>query len=262
MPNPGLPSLGIWHCLLCSPNLFQLAALTTFGIMRTSLCFLLICLRCLVATSPALAAPKSHVLSFGKWQTVEWLAGSVEAKPVIMRIRPLYVDGKLREYTVGPPHDITERLFVVRRAVRLNDALPEEAPSPKLWRWERGGWLSVDRLSGRVTAIVLPDFDPFYSAAAWYRDYVAYCGVSEDSRSVSVRVVQVGRKKPLLHKPLGAVDLENKPDSACPSPVWFRNPMRVEFQLPGGQKLTFSPRHRDVDVVTAGEGEPAEEDSD
>ena len=43
---------------------------------------------------------------------------------------------------------------------------------------------SVDRLTGRVSQLNLPEFDPFYSTASWYRDYIAYCGVSEDGKKL------------------------------------------------------------------------------
>lgn len=223
--------------------------------MRRSVWF---ALACILISSSAQAAPKTHVISFGKWQAVEWLAGSGGERPVTIKVRPLYVDGKFREHTVGQPHDITERLFVVQEALRLNDALPGDAPSPQLWRWERAGWLVVDRSSGRVLPVALPEFDPFYSSVTWYRDYVAYCGVSDNGKRLSLTVVQLGRKKPLLHKPLEAAELGDLPGSACPAPAWFRNPVRVEFQLRGGQKLTFSPRYRALDTVTADEAEDSD----
>ena len=84
----------------------------------------------------------------------------------------------------GPPHDITERLFVVRRVFRLNDALPEDKATPSHWRWERGGWLLVDRISTHISQVYLPDFDSYSSVASWYRDYVAYCGVSGDGGKI------------------------------------------------------------------------------
>jgi hypothetical protein len=213
--------------------------------MRTSLCFALSC----ILVGAAHAGSKAHVVSFGKSQSVEWLAGP-EEKPLVLKVRALYVDSRLREYTVGQPHDITERTFVIQRVVRLNDALPGEAPSPKLWRWERGGWLIVDRSSGRVSPVPLPDFDPFHSAATWFRDYAAYCGVSEDGQHVALMVVQLGRRKPLFRKPLESAQLDETSGSACPPPVWFRRPMRVEFQMPDGQRLAFSPRRGMIELVT------------
>ena len=37
-----------------------------------------------------------------------------------IKVRALFVDTRLKEYTIGLPHDVTDRLFVVRRAYRLN----------------------------------------------------------------------------------------------------------------------------------------------
>jgi hypothetical protein len=71
------------------------------------------------------------------------------------------------------------------------------------WRWQRGGWLRVDRVTGRISQIPLPEFDPYYSTASWYRDYVAYCGVSEDGEKLFVIVAQLGRRKPIFKKALG-----------------------------------------------------------
>jgi hypothetical protein len=54
-------------------------------------------------------------------------------------------------------------------AFRLNDSLAQETP-PEPWRRERGGWLLVNRITGRIQPIVLPEFDPYSSTAAWFRD--------------------------------------------------------------------------------------------
>ena len=40
-----------------------------------------------------------------------------------LKIRALVVDGVLKEWTTGDAHDVTDRSFVVRRVIRLNDAL-------------------------------------------------------------------------------------------------------------------------------------------
>src|ERR1700675_3163631 len=121
----------------------------------------------------ALGIPKPHVITFGRWTQGKWYVGS-EGKSVDLKVRALYVDTRLREYTTGLPHEVTDRLFVVRRMFRLNDTLPSETSATPRWLWERGGWLLVDRVTGRVTQINLPEFDPFYSTASWYRDYIAY----------------------------------------------------------------------------------------
>ena len=36
------------------------------------------------------------------------------------------VDGEVKEWTTGDAHDVTDRSFVVRRVIRLNDELPGE----------------------------------------------------------------------------------------------------------------------------------------
>lgn len=194
---------------------------------------------------PAESASKPHVVAFGKWTVVKWEAG---ANAQEMRVRALFVDTRLKEYTTGLPHDITDRLFVVRRAFRLNDSLPSEAGATPRWQWQRGGWLMADRVTGRVTQLTLPEFDPFYSTASWYRDYVAYCGVSDDGQKLFAVVAQVGRRKAILKKALGEASGEEEPDSECPAPAWQRSPARVTFE-PGEEKLTFTVRGHAVDVV-------------
>jgi hypothetical protein len=114
-----------------------------------------------------------------------------------------------------------------------------------------GGWLLVDRLTGHVSSITMSEFDNYYSAASWYRDYVSYCGVSDDGKKVFATVVQLNRRKPVLKKLLSNVTLdEARPDSACPAPVWQRNPIRVSFEPTAGGKQTFAIRGYVVDVVT------------
>ena len=127
----------------------------------------------------AFAVPKPHVISFGKWTAAKWYVGP-EAKALDVKIRALYVDTRLKEFTTGMPHKVTDRLFVVRRMFRLNNTLPTETATTTKWTWERGGWLLVDRVTGRVSQFTLPEFDSFYSTPSWYRDYVAYCGVSDE----------------------------------------------------------------------------------
>ena len=213
--------------------------------MRSPLCLLLaIFLLPRIATG----APKPHFVSFGKWTTVKWFVGPGQDKPLDLKIRALYIDGRLKEFTLGSPHDVTDRLIVVHRAFRVNDALPEEASAPS-WRWQRGGWLLVDRIAGHVSTVNLPDFDPFYSKAAWYRDYVAYCGVSDDGKNLYAVVAQLGRRKPILKKALGDAPADDVPDSPCPAPSWQRQPVRVMFSSPLDQKLTYSVRGHAVDVV-------------
>jgi hypothetical protein len=91
----------------------------------------------------ALAAPKPHTINFGKWTPVKWCLGPNEGKCLDLKVRALYVDGRMKEYMLGTAHDVTERLFVIRRAFRVNDTLPGET-APR-WVWQRGGWLAVER---------------------------------------------------------------------------------------------------------------------
>src|SRR5260370_4141638 len=120
-------------------------------------------------TQVAGAATKVHVIVFGKWASVQWVPGlGADDKPLAIKIRALIVDGRVKDYAVGAPHEVTERLFVVRRVFRVNDSLPEDS-APR-WQWQRGGWLLVDRLTGRSAPIALPAFSAFYSAASSYRD--------------------------------------------------------------------------------------------
>lgn len=209
--------------------------------------FLFISVVCLALATAAVGAPRQHVLSFGKWMPVKLFLGSNEDKSLDIQIRSLYVDGRLREFTTGDPHDVTERLFVVRRAYRLNDWLPSDENKAHKWKWQRGGWLLVDRDTGRVTQINLPSFDPFYSLASWYRDYAAYCGVSDDGAKLYAVVTQLGRKKPLLKRELGPVKDADLPDAQCVAPDWQRQPPRVTFVPAGAQKLTFNIRGHAAD---------------
>jgi len=223
--------------------------------MLRHLCAVALRVLCLILLSGvALAATKVHTVLLGKWMTVQWSAGSSGGKALAMKVRALIVDGRTKEYVAGSPHDVTERLFVARRAFRVNDTLPEDS-SPR-WQWERGGWLLVDRQTGRVSTITLPEFDAYYSAASWYRDYVAYCGVAEDGKKTYAIVAQLSRRKPVLKSAMGSGLKEDAPpDSACAPPVWQRNPMRVSFEPEGGEKQTFAIRGHVVDVVNDEEEE-------
>jgi hypothetical protein len=213
----------------------------------------------LLVSLPAFGAPKSHVIAFGKATSIKWLVGPAEDKALDLKVRALYVDTRLKEFTLGAPHDVTDRLFVVRRAFRLNDNLPEESASAPRWHWQRGGWLLVDRVTGKISQITLPEFDPYYSTASWYRDYAAYCGVSDDGKKLYAVVAQLGRRKPILKKALGEASGDDMPDSECSAPAWDRQPVRVSFTPEDGQKLTYSVRGHAVDVVNdSDEGSDAE----
>jgi hypothetical protein len=219
--------------------------------MRLRKLSLMLVMLCFV-WSDCTAVTKPHVITLGKWLSAKW-PNATGQKLFDLKVRPLFIDTRLKEYTIGAPHELTDRLFVVRRAFRVNDALPTENASVPRWQWQRGGWLLVDRLTGRVSQLNLPEFDPFYSTASWYRDYIAYCGVSEDGKNLFAVVAQVGRRKPILKKEVGEPTGSDDPDSECASPIWERSPMRVTFQPEDDQKLVFTIRGRVVDVVNDAE---------
>lgn len=210
------------------------------------------CILCVLSLSlVAGAAAKVHVISFGKWTAVTWSTGT-EGKPVTIKIRALLVDGRIKEYVLGAPHEVTDRLFVVRRMFRINDSLPQDA-GPR-WQWQRGGWLVVDNVTGRISPVNLPEFDVLYSAASWYRDYAAYCGVADDGKKTYAVVAQLNRRRAILKKEIGNGPAEEAPpDSACPAPVWQRGPVRVSFEPAGAGKQTFAIRGHVVDVVSEDE---------
>ncbi len=118
-------------------------------------------------------APKVHTVTLGPVRKV--LYTQPDATPdtkadetSTLKIRPLFVDDRQKEWTTGEAHDVTDRTFTIRRALRLNDALPTDA-TPH-WIWQPGPWLTVDRVTGHITALHLPDFDPVLSNAVWFRD--------------------------------------------------------------------------------------------
>ena len=214
-------------------------------IFRNALCFFLI-----VATTRAVSKP--HVITFGKWTLVKSSARLDESPPEDLKVRPIYVDGRLKEFTFGIPHEVTEQQFAVRRILRVNDSLPQEAATPR-WTWQRSGWLVVDRATGHIAQASLPEFDPDTSSATWYRDYIAYCGISDDGRKLSAVVMQLGRHKPILKKPLGEAAGDQ---SECAPPGWQRAPTRVSFVSTKDQKFIFEVRGHAVEAVS--EDDPEE----
>jgi len=194
----------------------------------------------LILPVPALPASKPHVVSLGRPTGVKLLVGPSEEKTMNVTIRALYVDGKVKEFTTGSTHDVTDREFVVRRAFRINDSLPDDPGKTPKWLWQRGGWLLVNRASGKITVLRLPYFDPFYSDVSWYRDYAAYCGISTSGERLMAVIAEVGSNKPLFHKDVGKNNAGEAPDSNCSAPRWERQPARVTFLPKVGDQFTVS----------------------
>jgi len=196
------------------------------------------------------AAPrKAHVVVLGAARKVSYSkagdpAGAATGEDAL-KIRALLVDGALKEWTTGDAHDVTDRSFVVRRAIRLNDALPTDKPNEKSapaasrWVWQRGPWLLVDRVTGHVVALKLPDYDPGVSQVSWFRDYGAYCGVTPSGKSLYAVVAQVAARKAVLAKKLSGYDPENHADPACALAEWQREPLRITFHAAGKDAASF-----------------------
>jgi hypothetical protein len=187
------------------------------------------------------AAAKSHSVFLGGAKIVPYsTAGDPSnAQPgeTHLRVRPLLVDGKLREWTTGESHDITDRSFVVRRALRINDALPGD--QVEHWIWQRGPWLLIDRAKGGVTALNLPDYEPTVSNVVWFRDYAAYCGLTASGKELYAVVAQVAARKPILARRLSIWSPGEKPGPACIPAVWQRAPLAVTFRETGAAAVSY-----------------------
>jgi hypothetical protein len=252
--------------------------------------FIAILLALLFAIAPgASAAPRKHTVVLGAMRKVPYSkAGDpsgAAAGEDSLKIRALLVDGVLKEWTTGDMHDVTDRSFVVRRVIRLNDALPSDNAPEKLaansatnpasnpvsnsaansrsnpaakpassptsspvanptqtashWVWQRGPWLLVDRTTGHITALHLPDYDPGVSQVSWFRDYAAYCGVTAGGKSLYAVVAQLAVRKPVLAKKLAAFDSQNSSGPACASPDWQREPLRISFHPTGKDAVSY-----------------------
>ncbi|MDR3726167.1 MAG: hypothetical protein P4K86_03900 [Terracidiphilus sp.] len=197
----------------------------------------------------AQAAPrKVHIVVLGAGKRVAYSkkgdpAGAASGEEAL-KIRPLIVDGVVKEWTSGDAHDVTDRSFVVRRVLRINDALPgdKQGPGDKLghWVWQRGPWLLVDRVNGHATALKLPDYDPGVSHVSWFRDYGAYCGLTASGKSLYAVVAQVAGRKPVLAKKLDAFDVQNHADPVCAVPDWQREPLQVTFHPTGKDAVSYN----------------------
>jgi hypothetical protein len=199
-------------------------------------------LAALLAVPAALAAPhKGHAVVLGAVRKVMYSkagdpTGAAQGESEL-KIRALLVDGVLKEWTTGEAHDVTDRSFVVRRVIRLNDSLPGDKMGH--WVWQRSSWLLVDRVMGHIAILKLPDYDAGVSQVSWFRDYAAYCGVTVTGKSLYAVVAQVAARKPVLAKKLSAFDPESHADPACGLPEWQREPLRITFHPTGKDAVSF-----------------------
>jgi hypothetical protein len=190
------------------------------------------------------AAPKVHTVALGTVRKVPYLppesaAGAAKgADALMLKVRPLIVDGRQKEWTTGDAHDVTDRSFTIRRALRLNDALPGDTVAR--WSWQPGPWLMVDRSTGHITALHLPDFDTEVSEAVWFRDYAAYCGTADTAKGGLFAIVaQLGARRAVVQKQIGKWPQAGHAGPVCKAAEWQRTPMRVTLQPTGGDAMTF-----------------------
>lgn len=207
--------------------------------LRPALVPLLLVLAC--ALPAAAKGPKVHTVTLGPARKVPYTppqatADTKSEDSSTLRVRPLVVDGVQKEWTLGEVHDVTDRTFVVRRALRINDSLPAE---PVRWAWQPGPWLMVDRVSGHITALHLPDFDPLVSDVVWFRDDAAYCGIASTKSGIVAVIAQLGARKPIVQKLLAPWPQTIPSNPVCAPAVWQRTPMRATLQLTGGQPVTY-----------------------
>lgn len=187
-------------------------------------------------------AARIHIVTLGAVRKVPYTPP--EATPdkkseeaTTLRIRPLLVDDKPREWTVGDLHEVTDRTFVIRRAFRINDSLPGE---PAHWAWQPGPWLQVDRASGHISPLHLPNFDAQISEVTWFRDYAAYCGLNPTLKGGVVAVVaELGAHKAVAQHVIADWPLDKVPFPVCAPARWQRTPMRATLSLTGGAPITF-----------------------
>jgi hypothetical protein len=199
-----------------------------------------------VATSLSAAtkAPKTHTVSLGAVRRVPYTQPDATAdekadETSSIKVRPLFVDDRQKDWTTGEVHEITDRTFAIRRALHINDALPTDtAPH---WIWQPGPWIAVDRVSGHITALHLPDFDPVVSNAVWFRDYAAYCGTASTSKGANLYVIvaQLGSRRAVVQKLIGRWPQPNHFIPVCQPAKWERLPLRVTIQPTGGETTTY-----------------------
>lgn len=209
-------------------------------LLITTLAFLPISPRFAEATAP----PKVHVVALGAVKKVPYTppestsAMGKPGDPQMLKVRALMVDSRQKEWTTGDAHDVTDRSFTIRRALRLNDALPGDAAAR--WSWQPGPWLLVDRTTGHITALHLPDFDAEVSEVVWFRDYAAYCGTADTAKGGLFAIVaQLGVRRAVVQKQIGKWPQAAPVQPVCKAAEWQRAPMRVTLQAIGGEAMTF-----------------------
>ena len=94
---------------------------------------------CMASAGLSAVPRKAHSVVLGAARKVAYSKagdpGGAATGEDSLRIRALVVDAVVKEWTTGDAHDVTDRSFVVRRAIRLNDALPNDK-----WDFNTATW--------------------------------------------------------------------------------------------------------------------------
>ncbi len=205
----------------------------------------------LAAFATAPKPPKVHTVTLGPMHRVPYTPAfstpdTKDEDSTTLRIRPLFVDSRQKEWTVGELHNISDRSFAIRRALHINDSLPGD--SGERWVWQPASWIVVDRTTGHITALHLPAFDSAVSDAVWFRDYAAYCGTtaatsrsakSEGVGSLVAVIAQVGGRKAVAQRAIGKWPQPDHAGPVCSPAKWQRLPMRATLQPSEGDPVTF-----------------------
>ncbi len=204
--------------------------------------------------------PRTHAVNLGPIRRVPFVAADVAKEDKsdeagTLKVRALFVDSRQKDWTTGDTHDVTDRSFVVQRVLHVNDTLPDEHGAR--WVWQPGPWMLVDRVTGRVSALHLPDFDAGVSDVIWYRDYAAYCGVHAAARSGGLTAIawQIGSRKPAVDKVIGKWPQTERVRPVCAPAKWQREPMRVTLQATGGAPSSFDLVGTSTALVEDGDGD-------
>ncbi|MFP5249803.1 MAG: hypothetical protein ACLGP3_08250 [Acidobacteriota bacterium] len=197
------------------------------------------------------ARRKPHGVALGGFRTVPYSAEGDPAGALPgetqLSIRPLVVDGKVRDWTTGEAHYITQTTLVVRQAIRMNDSLPAEKKMH--WVWQRGPWVLIDQSTGREKELKLPHFVSGISDAIWFRNYAAYCGLNSTGKELYAVVAELEVRRPLLAKKLETWKPEADAAPACAPAVWQRDPAKVTFAPAGSSPMIFDLTGTPVAVV-------------
>lgn len=97
----------------------------------------------------------------------------------------------------------------------------------------------VNRVSGHITALKRPDYDPGVSQVKWFRDYGAFCDLTSSGKSLCAVVAQVTVRKPVLSKKIAAFNAAQLTASRCDPAEWERDPLRITFHPAGRDAISY-----------------------